>query len=239
PKNVSTLAGKTIRARAVLSNGNLKGTIFDLVGREYFDADFIADAEATRLNNSSAQVYIALKKGETLDEEKCGDLLFTSVAPEFRADWLLSRNITSRTYSFYYPKTRPGTDRYYVVASSNANYDDWANLSPEEYEASKQDLIETTLDALDKYVPGIRDKVAYVEAATPKTFKDYTDHWGGASFGTKYEGLAVSRALASKVGGLFHAGSVGIIMSGWLGAVNYGVIAANDVDGFVVAGAEN
>ena len=239
PKNLSALAGKTIRARAVLSNGNLKGTIFDLVGREHFDADFIADAEATRLNNSSAQVYIALKPGETIDEEKCGDLLFTSVAPEFRADWLLSRNITSRTYSFYYPKTRPGTDRYYVVASSNANYDDWANLSPEEYEASKQDLIETTLDALDKYVPGIRDKVAYVEAATPKTFKDYTDHWGGASFGTKYEGLAISRALASKVGGLFHAGSVGIIMSGWLGAVNYGVIAANDVDGFLVAGAGN
>jgi hypothetical protein len=105
-------------------------------------------------------------------------------------------------------------------------------LSGKEYEL-------TTLDALDKYVPGIRDKVAYVEAATPKTFKDYTDHWGGASFGTKYEGLAVSRALASKVGGLFHAGSVGIIMSGWLGAVNYGVIAANDVDGFLVAGAEN
>ena len=32
-------------------------------------------------------------------------------------------------------------------------------------------------------------------------------------------------------GGLFHVGSVGIIMSGWLGAINYGVIVANDVDG--------
>ncbi len=29
---------------------------------------------------------------------------------------------------------------------------------------------------------------------------------------------------------MYHAGSVGIIMSGWLGAVNYGVIVANDVD---------
>ena len=27
--------------------------------------------------------------------------------------------------------------------------------------------------------------------------------------------------------GLYHAGSVGIIMSGWLGTVNYGVITAN------------
>ena len=30
--------------------------------------------------------------------------------------------------------------------------------------------------------------------------------------------------------GLYHAGSVGIIMSGWLGAMNYGVIVANEVD---------
>lgn len=235
---LSALAGKTVKARAVLSNGNLKGTIFNLVGREHFAPEFVARAESVRLNNSSVQVYIALKKGETIDEEKCGDLLFTSVAPEFRTDWLLSRNITSRTYSFYYPKTRPGTDRYYVVASSNANYDDWANLDAEAYETSKRDLIETTLDALDKYVPRIREKVAYVEAATPKTFRDYTDHWGGASFGTKYEGLAVSRELHKNVGGLFHSGSVGVIMSGWLGAVNYGVIAANDIDAFLLETAE-
>jgi len=26
---------------------------------------------------------------------------------------------------------------------------------------------------------------------------------------------------------------VGIIMSGWLGAINYGVIVANDVDGYI------
>ncbi|MBQ9875234.1 MAG: NAD(P)/FAD-dependent oxidoreductase [Thermoguttaceae bacterium] len=233
-KVVSPLLGKTIATRAVLSNANLKGTIFNLVGRKYFDPDFVAEAEAVRLNNSSVQVYIALKPGETIDEEQCGDLLFTSVAPEFSSDLLLSRKITSRTYSFYYPKTRPGTDRYYAVASSNANYEDWANLSDEAYEESKRDLIETTLDALDKYVPGIRDKVAYVEAATPKTFKAYTDHWLGASFGTKYEGLAVSRALGNKIPGLYHAGSVGIIMSGWLGAVNYGVIVANDVDEFLM-----
>ncbi|MBQ9371136.1 MAG: NAD(P)/FAD-dependent oxidoreductase [Thermoguttaceae bacterium] len=238
PKARSPLAGKTIGATAVLSNANLKGTIFNMVGREYFTPEFVAKAEAVRLNNSSCQVYIALKPGETLDEEKCGDLLFTSVAPQFRADWLLSRNITSRTYSFYYPKTRPGTDRYYIVASSNANYEDWANLSEEAYETSKRDLIETTLDALEKYVPGIRDKVAYIEAATPKTFRDYTDHWLGASFGTKYEGLAISRGLSEQIPGLYHAGSVGIIMSGWLGAVNYGVIASNDVDSYLIAAAK-
>lgn len=232
--------GRLHPCRSVLSNANLKGTIFDLVGKNEFSNDFIEQAEAVRLNNSSTQVYIALKQGEELDYETCGDLFFTSTAKEFRTELLLSRDITSRTYSFYYPKTRPDNakqaGRHYIVASTNANYSDWADLSDADYEASKKDLIATTLDHLDKYVPNVREKLAYVEAATPKTFERYTGHWGGASFGTKYEGLAVSRDLHKRIPGLFHSGSVGIIMSGWLGAVNYGVIAANDLDGFLLEG---
>ena len=59
---------------------------------------------------------------------------------------------------------------------------------------------------------------------------DRTQHVAGASFGTKFEGLAISRSLPQQVDGLYHAGSVGIIMSGWLGAMNYGVIVANEVE---------
>jgi phytoene dehydrogenase-like protein len=121
-----------------------------------------------------------------------------------------------------------------VVSSTNARYEDWANLNEEEYEASKQDLIDDTLDHLDKYVPGIREKLDHAEAATPRTFQHYTKHLTGASFGTKFEGLGVSRALPQQITGLYHAGSVGIIMSGWLGAINYGVIVANDVDSLLM-----
>ncbi|MCR4411834.1 MAG: NAD(P)/FAD-dependent oxidoreductase [Thermoguttaceae bacterium] len=232
-----TVRGRRIAARAVLSNGNLKGTIFHLVGPEAFDPDFVDEARAVRLNNSSAQVYIALRPGERFAEETCGDLLFSSTAPRFCAEMLTSRHVTSRTYSFYYPKTRPGHDRYLIVSSTNARYDDWAGLPPDEYRRSKQDLIETTLDAVSNYVPDIRRQADWIDCATPRTFERYTGHWCGASFGTKFEGLAVSRALPQQVAGLYHAGSVGIIMSGWLGAVNYGVIVANDVDAFLVSNA--
>ena len=53
---------------------------------------------------------------------------------------------------------------------------------------------------------------------------------GGTSFGTKFEGLKVSMDLPTQIPGLYHAGSVGIIMSGWLGTINYGVITANQID---------
>jgi len=226
--------GKTIRTSSVVSNANLKSTIFHLVGEDHFDKTFVEDAREVRLNNSSTQVYMALKADEQV-EESTGDLLFSSTAPLFRTDLLLSRDITSRTYSFYYPRTRPeGRPRCLIVSSTNANYQDWAKLSDDEYAASKHDLADGTLDDVERYVPNIRERVDHVEVATPKTFQHYTKHLQGSSFGTKFEGLAVSRALPEQIHGLFHAGSVGIIMSGWLGAINYGVIVANDVDSLLM-----
>ena len=221
--------GKTIKTSAVVSNANLRSTIFNLIGEDKFDRSFVDEAKEVRLNNSSTQVYMALGDDDTVPRET-GDLLFSSTAERFQTDLLLDRDVTSRTFSFYYPDTRPeGKGRTLIVSSTNANYADWVGMSKEEYDASKQDLVETTLDALGKYVPNCRERIVHAEAATPVTFEHYTKHLSGASFGTKFEGLMVSRALPNQIRGLYHAGSCGIIMSGWLGTINYGVIVANDV----------
>ena len=221
--------GRTIKTDAVVSNANLRSTIFKMVGEDKFDSKFMDAAKEVRLNNSSTQVYMAMHPDDTVPRET-GDLLFSSTAERFQTDLLLSRDITSRTFSFYYPDTRPETkERTLIVSSTNANYSDWAGLSKEDYEASKQDLVDTTLDALEKYVPNARERIVHAEAATPLTFEHYTQHDAGASFGTKFEGLEVSRTLPQQITGLYHAGSCGIIMSGWLGTINYGVIVANDV----------
>jgi phytoene dehydrogenase-like protein len=223
--------GKMIKCKAAVSNGNLKSTIHKYVGEEHFSESFVEEARKVRLNNSSCQVYMGIKKGEGFDY--VGDLLFTSVAEKFDSVKLCSKNITSRTFSIYYPETRPGSNMYSIVSSTNANYEDWAGLSEEEYRASKEELIESTLAAVEKYIPGVQGKIDYVEAATPKTFQRYTLHECGASFGTKFEGLKVSMGLPKEIPGLFHTGSVGIIMSGWLGAANYGVIVANNADKYL------
>ncbi|HEY3966490.1 MAG TPA: NAD(P)/FAD-dependent oxidoreductase [Planctomycetaceae bacterium] len=226
-----TVNGRRIGCRAIVSNANLKATVLDLVGPERLDPAFVEETRAVRLNNSSCQVYMALKPGRHFDD--LGDLLFHSEHSGFDAQAMLSRSISSRTFSFYYPRTRPGSDRSLIVSSTNANYRDWAELNEEEYQGSKHDLCESTIACLERYIPDVRDKIDYVEASTPRTFQHYTRHLQGASFGTKFEGLRVSRELPHQVTGLYHAGSVGIIMSGWLGAVNYGVIVANDADKFL------
>jgi all-trans-retinol 13,14-reductase len=226
--------GKRINTKAVVSNGNLLSTIHQLVGDENFRGSFIEQVNKVRLNSSMCQVYIGIRKGQEIDY--VGDLIFASEARKFDPQELRSKDTTSRSFSIYYPRTRPGSNVYSIVADSGADYDDWAHLSEEEYHRSKEELIQRTLDSLEKYIPNIRGKVDYVEASTPRTFNRYTLHLNGACFGTKFEGLKVSMGLPKEVPGLFHTGSVGIIMSGWLGTANYGVIVANDVDKYLSTG---
>ncbi|MBC8011012.1 MAG: phytoene dehydrogenase, partial [Burkholderiales bacterium] len=190
-----------------------------------------AQAEAVRINTSSCQVYFGIRKGESIPH--IGDLVFTSEAPTYSPEELTSLHTTSRTFSVYYPDTRPGTDRYTVVASLNGRYPHWNELSEADYAQHKARLIEESLVALEKYIPDVRAKIDWMEAATPRTIERYTTHMAGTSFGTKFEGLPVSMSLSEKLPGLFHAGSVGIIMSGWLGTINYGVITANKIDKYL------
>ncbi len=222
---------RVIAAPAVVSNSGITNTIDNLAGRDAFSDDYLARFDKVEVNNSSCQVYFGIRKGESFAD--VGDLLFTSTAPEFSSEEMRRMDTKSRTFSVYYPKTRPDKPDYTVVASMNGNYDDWALLDEQAYARAKEAMVERCFNDLERYIPGIRDKVDTIESATPRTFNRYTLHTKGTSFGTKFEGLDISRSIFKEVGGLFHVGSVGIIMSGWLGAINYGVIVANDVDAYV------
>jgi len=222
---------RVIVAPAVVSNSGITNTIDNLAGRDAFNDDFLSRFDKVQVNNSSCQVYFGIRKGDSFDD--VGDLIFNSTAEEFSSEEMRRMDTKSRTFSVYYPKTRPEKPDYTVVASMNANYDDWATLDDQAYTEAKDEMVERCFSDLDRYIPGIRDKVDTIESATPKTFNRYTLHTMGTSFGTKFEGLDISRSIFKEVGGLFHVGSVGIIMSGWLGAINYGVIVANDVDAYV------
>ena len=222
------LNGHEVGCRAVVFNGSLPKLVNEVVGREHFGEEYLKGLDGVRLSSSSCQVYIGIKPGEKLPY--IGDLLFTSTWPEYDTEALLDHHVTSRTYSVYYPTIRPGSTAYSIVASMNARYDDWAVLDESAYQTEKARMVENTLDALTEFVPDIRKITDYTEASTPRTFERYTGHLHGATFGTKFEGLRFSMDIGKEVRGLFHTGSVGIIMSGWLGAMNYGVITSNEVE---------
>ncbi|MBH47308.1 MAG: phytoene dehydrogenase [Halobacteriovorax sp.] len=224
--------GHFIPASSILSNANIRTTIEKMTGVENFTDDYVEKTKQVRLNSSSCQVFMGIKKGESIPD--IGELIFYSDDKDFNTDSLLSPKVGSQTFSVYYPDIRPQLDsRYAVVSSSNAKYSDWKNLSESEYKAQKEFVIERALCTLEKIVPGIRSKIDFIDCSTPLTVEKYTHHQKGSSFGTKFEGLEISMGMHQQVDGLFHAGSVGIIMSGWLGAANYGVIQSHEVDNYL------
>src|SRR5258708_7530136 len=156
--------GRVIRAKAVLSNASIKNTILRLAGEENFPAEYLAAAQAVRINSSSCQVYLGIKKGESIPH--IGDLVFTSQNPKFSTNELVDLHTTSRTFSVYYPDTRPGSNRYTVVCSLNSTYDAWNNLSDEEYRKEKARLIEESISALERHIPDVRTKLDRTQAAT-------------------------------------------------------------------------
>lgn len=224
--------GKAVKARAVMSNCNIRSTVLEMVGEEHFSPEFIKQTKDVRLNSSSCQVYMGLKADAEIPY--IGELVFTSSHPIYDPVKLLDIKVTSRTFSVYYKNE--SRNRIAIVSSTNCHYDDWKKLTKEEYEAEKKFMIEETLKGLEKFIPNIRDMLEVVEAATPVTVERYTHHPKGTSFGTKFEGLDVSMNLHKEIPGLFHAGSVGIIMSGWLGAANYGVIQSNSIESYLSVG---
>lgn len=228
------ISGKKIKAKAILSNANIRTTILNMVGEEHFPKEYVEKTKAIRLNSSSCQVYMGLKKGVSIPH--IGDLIFTSNFPVYDPARLLDLKVSSRTFSVYYPQdSRPQIPdaRVAIVSSTNCKYDDWKNLSPDEYIEEKKNMIEETIKGLEVFLPNIREELDIVEAATPLTVEKYTLHPKGSSFGTKFEGLDVSMNLHKTLPGLFHAGSVGIIMSGWLGAANYGAIQSNSIESYL------
>lgn len=224
---------RRIDAQVVISNANIKSTVEKLVGAEHFEPEWLKGMQAVRLNTSSCQVYMGLRDGAELPW--IADLFFTSTRPTFDSAALCDIHGESRTYSFYYPKGRPESknERYSIVCSTNALWEDWAKLDEAAYAANKERMEQETLAAIEGWIPGVSKDIVHLESGTPRSFGFYTDHPEGTSFGTKFEGLAFSMGLSEQIEGLYHAGSVGIIMSGWLGAANYGAITANKVDGLL------
>jgi phytoene dehydrogenase-like protein len=225
--------GRLIGARAVVSNASLKTTVERLLAAEPLSSAYRATVQAVRLANSSCQVFLGLAAGARIPF--IGDLVFHSERATFDSPALCDFHGQSRTFSVYYPKGRPGSERYAIVSSTNANFADWAEFDEQAYVREKERLLADTLACLERYLPGVAALIEHREVATPRTFAFYTQHPLGASFGTKFEGLQASLELSKEVRGLHHAGSVGIIMSGWLGAANYGVIQANKVDAYLLA----
>ena len=166
------VAGREIKAPAVISNANLLDTVLRLVGPEHFDKQFVDAGAAGAAEQLEHAGLHGLKPDEQLDEST-GDLLFSSVAPAFR-------NRSAAESRYHEPHV-------FVLLSADATAGRPALPDRVEHQRAVRRLgricrprstrrasriwSRSTLDVLEKYVPNCRERIDHVEAATPEVVR--------------------------------------------------------------------
>ncbi|MFC2159591.1 phytoene desaturase family protein [Actinomycetota bacterium] len=83
----------------------------------------------------------------------------------------------------------------------DSDYEYWKKLrqDPERYKAEKEQIADKVISLLDRYFPGLADKVEMHDVATPMTFERYTGNWQGSYMGwastTDTLGMRMSKTL--------------------------------------------
>ncbi len=226
--------GQRIFAKAVVSNAHIHSTIEKLLPPSKTQAMLQHELQKVEINTSSTQVYLAFN-------EKLGGLTSRASMIFDWDDWSTEAKMMqsfipqARTFTIYRPDEHQHSfcENLLIVVTANARYEDWSILSPEDYRLAKEEILEQTLKALDRREPGLKNGLCWSEVSTPLTIEKFTKIPQGASYGTKAGGLALSKKLSQAIAGLFHVGSVDIIMSGWLGTANSAVMQSLSILSFL------
>jgi phytoene dehydrogenase-like protein len=105
---------------------------------------------------------------------------------------------------------------------------DWENLNRDEYNRMKSDVADSIIDRCEKFIPGFRDALEYVEVATSLSVKRFTLNPGGAVYGfaqnpgkpVDYLSALPDNIHIASAWGKFGGGFSGAIFSGYMTAID-------------------
>ena len=163
-------SGETLRARAVVSNADLRRTFFDLVGKEHLPRDFAARLEALELSTSAFVVYLGVDYVPEIEP-------LTIYSSQGRG---LAIAVTSKTDPSLAPPGHASVTLVSLMPSTEAA--PW-DRKASGYAARKRQAGDRLLDLAEGALPGLRRHIVYRQDGSPATFARYAWTTGGAIYG--------------------------------------------------------
>jgi len=242
-----------IDAPVVVSNADLKRTVFDLVGEEHFSPQTRERIRSLKMSLPLFCVYLGidmdiaahgLARGNhflwgTYDIEGAYDKLESGrLAPENMV-YLTAATMKDPGSRHTAPE---GYTNLQIMTIAPREYGVWhVDKGPAEggsyhrdaaYRGAKEDLADYLIAEAEKIVPGLGDHIAWKEAATPVTQERFTRSTCGTSYGIE---MSLDQIGPLRVGprteipGLFLCGASTPSGSGVAGVLRGGVAAASEV----------
>lgn len=250
------LGEQTVRTPIVVSNADLKRTVLDLVGKEYFPADYAGRVEDFEMALPLFVVFLGLDiPASQLPFGNSNRWVFDDY--DFDREYACVADGAMPQKPFVYIATAslkdPGNRRLAPEGHTNmqlmtlapANPAAW-NVADEDarsgkyegsegYQHAKNQLMERVIQQAEKAIPGLSQHIVFKEASTPLTHTRYTGSTGGTSYGiaaTPGQFLGNRPSPRTPIEGLFLAGASTRSGHGIVGAMQSGEVAAGRVSRF-------
>ncbi|MFX0000947.1 MAG: phytoene desaturase family protein [Candidatus Hodarchaeota archaeon] len=154
--------GKFISSQLVVSNAGIRETINDLVGRKYFEEDYLQNIDILKYSISALTLKVALKKPITNLK------LVTSFSlenPEESFSSLLKGKVPEEVFLFV-----PITSNYDSNLAPKGNQLIIAGtaVSQENFEKNRDRWIKNSLQSLEKIFPDLSENLMWYDVSTPK-----------------------------------------------------------------------
>ncbi len=217
---------KTLKSDTVISN---------LSPEQTYELYNIAYSEKRELSNSLLTIYLGFSKNlkELYGKRAYSNFLLDDIASVNELNAQMKQDITQRgfvfvDYSQVDSNLAPANKSFGVICMSDY-IEDWQDLDKASYKAKKQELIDATLQKLEKHYPNISHLVEYAEVGTAKTVQRYIKTPNGTAYGfkaTPKQFFRIPNVQSRKVKNLYFVGQW-IIAGGFSPAITSGILCYN------------
>jgi prolycopene isomerase len=198
--------GQQLSAPVVISNADIRHTVFKMIGEHYFPSRFIQRIKKMQHSLSIFAVYIAtdidLAALDIAHESFCycdfnHDYNFACTS-NGEVTWL---SITAPT--LIDPELAPA-GQHLLMLTTLLPYQ-----AAESWQQAKPGYMATMLKIAGRYIPGLENHILFIEGGSPATMSRYTQNYQGAAYGWDVSPSQVGPARIqnqSPVKGLYFAG---------------------------------
>ena len=180
--------GTQLKAGTVVSNADPKTTFFKLLGARHLEAGFVRKIQNIRMRGNASKLHLALNgvpQFTGLDQSQSSQRLLIAPDIEYveRAfnHCKYDEHSTAPVAEISIPSLSDGS----LAPAGQHVLSAIVQYTPYELKAgwpnAKEAFIETCVDLLAKYAPGIRDQIVHAELLTPQDieseFRIHGGHW--------------------------------------------------------------
>ncbi|NHK30259.1 MAG: NAD(P)/FAD-dependent oxidoreductase [Asgard group archaeon] len=227
--------GKIYTAKYIISNADLKRTVLNYVGEQYFDNSYKQSIENIKQSMTGLMLFLGV---ENMDLTHYPAHFHIGINPNVIEDarqrkFELKEGLLVRIAANKDPQIRidnkDSLHALFIVPYDWSNY--WQagekkDRQDENYKKLKEDLTEKMIKKIEQVIPEISKHITYKSLATPLTFERYNYVTNGSWYGPRYD--QDLPPLVTPIENLFLAGS-NTVGAGVSGSLYSGIKTANHV----------